>query len=68
MYMEVFSYVYGKICFGLNRLKRGQKSFSQLQLSPDTDKLKSWGLLKLYVGTVINVSVPKCISNIEAYI
>ena len=52
--------------FGLNRFKQGQKCLSQLQLSLDTDKLKScnfvcssitaWRVFqKLYVGTVITV-------------
>ena len=64
--------------FGLNRFERGQKSFNQLQLSLDTDRIKSFncvcssitarrGYAKLYIGAVITVSVPKCTSNIDAY-
>ena len=62
--------------FGLNGFKWGQKRFNQLQLSLDTDSLKSCNfvcssitasVLKLYVGTVITVSVPNSTSNIDAY-
>ena len=34
-------YMGGFAQFGLNRFKRGQKRFSQIQLSLDTDKVKS---------------------------
>ena len=39
------AYMGGFAQFGLNRLKQGQKCFSQLQLSLDNDKLKSYNLV-----------------------
>ena len=58
--------------FGLNWFKRSQKCFSQFQISLDADKLNSCNFVcssitarvKLYAGTVITVTVPKCTTEV----